>query len=142
MFTEKERAYIRTQPLVRLATISPAGQPDAAVAGFELDGDDFVIGSFQNLEGSRKYQNIAAGGEKVSLVIDHLAAVEPMTPVAVKVHGTATIEHRAGKVGPGEYLVIRPKTSWSWGVEGPALVDGQFQPRKTVWSRQRRAALA
>ena len=64
MFTEKERAYLGSQRLARLATVSPSGQPDADVVGFELDGDDILIGSYQNLAGSRKYKNVAAGGEQ------------------------------------------------------------------------------
>ena len=133
MFTEKERAYLHAQPLARLATVSATGHPDADVVGFELHGDDFVIGSYANLAGSRKYKNVAAGGDKVALVIDSLASVDPMEPVAVKIHGTASIEHRDGRFGHMEYIVVRPTTSWSWGVEGPAFVDGSFRPNKTRW---------
>ena len=133
MFTEKERTYLSSQRLARLATVSPSGQPDADVVGFELDGDDILIGSYENLAGSRKYQNVAAGGGMVSLIIDSLASVDPMNPVAVKIHGTAAIEHRNGRFGPMAYIVIRPRMSWSWGVEGPAFVNGKFQPHKQVW---------
>ncbi len=133
MFTEKERAYLRSHRLCRLATVSETGQPDADVVGFELDGDDILIGSYRDLEKSRKYKNVAAGGEKVSLIVDSLASEEPMDPVAVKIHGAASIEERNGRLGPAEYIVVRPCTSWSWGVEGPAFVEGAFQPHKTLW---------
>ena len=132
MFTEKERAYLGSQRLARLATVSPAGQPDADVVGFELDGDEILIGSYQNLAGSRKYKNVAAGDGMVSLIVDSLASVDPMDPVAVKIHGLASIEHRNGRFGPMEYIVVRPQTVWSWGVEGPAFVDGVFRPHKTI----------
>jgi pyridoxamine 5'-phosphate oxidase family protein len=134
MFTDKERAYLGSQRLARLATVSPSGQPDVDVVGFELDGDEILIGSYQNLAGSRKYKNVAAGGSMVSLIVDSLASVEPMDPVAVKIHGMASIEHRNGRFGPMEYIVVRPQTSWSWGVEGPAFVDGKFQPHKQLWA--------
>jgi pyridoxamine 5'-phosphate oxidase family protein len=133
MFTEKERAYLGSQRLARLATVCPSGQPDADVVGFELDGDDVLIGSYQKLAGSRKYKNVAAGCGKVSLIVDSLASVDPIDPVAVKIQGTASIEHRNGRFGPMEYIVVRPLTSWSWGVEGPAFVDGTFQPHKQLW---------
>jgi pyridoxamine 5'-phosphate oxidase family protein len=133
MFTEKERAYLGSQRLARLATVCPSGKPDADVVGFELDGDDVLIGSYQNLAGSRKYKNVAAGCGKVSLIVDSLASVDPIDPVAVKIQGTASIEHRNGRFGPMEYIVVRPLTSWSWGVEGPAFVDGTFQPHKQLW---------
>ena len=122
-----------SQRLARLATVSPSGQPDADVVGFELDGDDILIGSYQNLAGSRKYKNVAAEASKVSLIVDSLASVDPMDPVAVKIHGTASIEQRNGRFGPMEYIVVRPRTSWSWGVEGPAFVDGKFRPHKQTW---------
>jgi pyridoxamine 5'-phosphate oxidase family protein len=133
-FTDKERAYLGSQRLARLATVSPSGQPDADVVGFELGGEEILIGSYRNLAGSRKYRNVAAGGDKVSLIVDSLASVDPMDPVAVKIHGTASIEQRNGRFGPMEYIVVRPLTSWSWGVEGPAFVDGEFQPHKQTWA--------
>lgn len=133
MFTAKERAYLTAQQLARLATIDASGQPDADVVGYELDGDTIVIGSYRDLTQSRKYRNVAAGNTKVSLIVDSMASVDPMEPMAVKIHGTATIEQRNGRFGTEEYLVIRPHTSWSWGIEGPTFVDGQFQPRKTQW---------
>src|ERR1044072_1955797 len=134
MFSEKERAYLVSQPLARLATIDVTGQPDADAVAFELDGDTIVIASYHDPEKSRKYRNIAAGNTKVSLVVDSLPSVDPLTPMAVKVHGVAAIEYREGRFGPAKYLVISPRKSWSWGVEGPAFVDGVFQPRKTAWS--------
>jgi hypothetical protein len=33
-----------------------------------------------------------------------------------------------------EYIVVRPRMSWSWGVEGPAFVDREFQPYKQTWA--------
>jgi pyridoxamine 5'-phosphate oxidase family protein len=134
MFTEKERAYLTAQRLARLATIDASGQPDADVVGFELDGEAIVIGSYRDLANSRKYQNVAAGNTKVSLIVDSLASVDPLEPMAVKIHGTAAIERRQGRFGPEEYLVIGPHTSWSWGIQGPTFVDGQFQPCKAAWS--------
>jgi hypothetical protein len=38
MFTEKEIAYLQSQPLARLATVSVDLQPDAVPVGFEFDG--------------------------------------------------------------------------------------------------------
>jgi pyridoxamine 5'-phosphate oxidase family protein len=134
MFTEKERAYLGSQQLARMATIDRTGQPDADVISFELDGDEILIGSYRNLAGSRKYKNVAAGGEKVSLVVDSLGENGPMDLIAIKLHGTATIEQRDGRFGPAEYLVVRPHTSWSWGIEGPTFVNDEFQVHKTFWS--------
>ena len=45
-FTEEEVAYIRSQPLARVATVSADGQPDVVPVVFEFDGFHFVIGGF------------------------------------------------------------------------------------------------
>jgi pyridoxamine 5'-phosphate oxidase family protein len=129
MFTEDELAYLQSQPLARLATVSPTGQCDADAVGFELDGNEFVIGG-RNLPETRKFKNIAAGGDKVSLIVDDLASTDPWQPRGIKVHGVARLESRDGRFGPGEYIVVRPSTSWSWGVAGPAFAEGSIQRRK------------
>ncbi|MFI0433659.1 MAG: pyridoxamine 5'-phosphate oxidase family protein, partial [Candidatus Nanopelagicales bacterium] len=37
-FTDEEIAYIRSQPLARVATAAPDGQPDVVPVTFEFDG--------------------------------------------------------------------------------------------------------
>ena len=96
------------------------------MVGFELDGDDILIGSYQNLAGSRKYKNVAAGGDKVSLIVDSLASVDPMDPVAVKIHGTASIEQRNGRFGPMEYIVVRPRIRGAGESRGRPSSTGSF----------------
>jgi pyridoxamine 5'-phosphate oxidase family protein len=34
-FTEDEAAYLKSQPLVRIATVGPGGQPDVTPVSFE-----------------------------------------------------------------------------------------------------------
>ena len=46
MFTEKEVAYITSQHLARLATVSKSSQPDVAPMGFRFDGETFVVSGF------------------------------------------------------------------------------------------------
>lgn len=116
MFTERERAFIQTQRLLRLATVATDGQPDADAVGFVFDGSVFVIGGHK-LAQSRKYRNVHGGNRKVSLILADLASVDPWTPRGIKVHGVATAETRVGQFGLGDYLIIRPATTWSWGIE-------------------------
>ena len=132
MFSEEELAYLKSQPLARLATVSPDGQPTVDAVGFRFDGKQFIIGGHQ-LAASRKYKNIAAGNPKVSLSIDDLASVQPWTPRGIRIHGTAEIVDREGQFGPGTYLMITPKVSWSWGIAGDTFENGKFAPKKVVW---------
>jgi pyridoxamine 5'-phosphate oxidase family protein len=41
-FTKEEVAYMRTQPLARIASVAPEGQPDAAPVGYEFDRTFFM----------------------------------------------------------------------------------------------------
>lgn len=43
-FSEEEIAYLRSQRLARVATVSPDGQPDVAPVGFEFDGTHVYVG--------------------------------------------------------------------------------------------------
>ena len=131
MFTEKESSYINSQPLARLATISKELQPDASPVGFEFDGKDFYI-TGRNLAATRKYKNVEDGYQKVALIIDDLESIEPWKPRGIRIFGTAEIIERSGKLGSRNYLHIVPKVSWSWNIEGPAIIDGKFLSNKTI----------
>ncbi len=74
MFTEKERDYIRSQRLARLATVSSDGQPDVAAVSFEFGGELFYIGG-HNPAKTRRHQNVREGNARVALVIDVLESV-------------------------------------------------------------------
>lgn len=130
MFSEKELAYLRTQKLLRLATVEPDGQPDVDAVGFEFDGQYFYIGGLA-LQTSRKYKSVAAGHTKVSLIIDDQ---ENAKPRGIKLHGVAKIIQRPGRVGVTEYLAVRPTVSWHWGIEGPPVFKNHtFVAPKTIW---------
>jgi pyridoxamine 5'-phosphate oxidase family protein len=131
MFTEKESSYINSQPLARLATISKELQPDASPVGFEFDGKDFYI-TGRNLAATRKYKNVEDGYQKVALIIDDLESIEPWKPRGIRIFGTAEIIERSGKLGSRNYLHIVSKVSWSWNIEGPAIIDGKFLSNKTI----------
>lgn len=132
MFSERETEFIRSQHLLRLATVAADGQPDADAVGFEWDGTRFAIGG-QQLERSRKFKNVAGGNRKVSLILDDLQSVRPWSPRGIKIHAIATPVEQAGRFGPGHYLIVRPLVSWSWGIEGDSFRNGRFTPRKIVW---------
>ena len=122
MFTEKESAYLKSQLLARLATVSETGQPDVVAVGFEFDGQHFYIGGY-NLPATRKYKNIAAGHTQVALVIDDLASVNPWRPRFIRIYGAAEIVEHTGRMGPGEHLRITPSISWSGNIETPAAKE-------------------
>ncbi len=123
MFSDKEIDYLKSQRLARIATVSKEAQPDVAPVGFDFDGTYFYVGGI-TLNRTLKYKNVQYN-PKVSLVIDDMESVEPPIPRGVKIHGIADLVTREGYVGAGTYIRIEPKEKWSWGIEGPAIVEGK-----------------
>jgi pyridoxamine 5'-phosphate oxidase family protein len=129
MFTEQESAYLKSQPLARIATVSLDAQPDVAPVGFEFDGRYVYVGG-HTLTETRKYKNVQHGSTKVALVVDDLVSVNPWNPRGIRIYGIAEpVEHK-GRFGPGVYLRIKPRVSWSWNIE-PAS-EGGFAVHKIV----------
>src|SRR5919198_3848795 len=115
-FTKEEIAYLRSQPLARIATVSSDGQPDVAPVGFEFDETYFYVGGHDPAR-TRKFLNVRDGNAKVALVIDDLVSTQPWTPRFMRIYGTAELVEREGQFGPAPYLRIAPTISWSWNLE-------------------------
>ena len=133
-FTNEETAYMRSQPIARLATLGPDGhQPDAVPVAFEFDGTCFWVGGGPSVLGTRKVRNVRAGNRKVALVIDDLVSLDPFVARSVRIYGLAEPPvERVGMVGPGWYMRITPTVSWSWNLEGNPAGDTWYEARRTV----------
>ncbi len=133
-FTDEEIAYMRSQPLARVATVSADGQPDVVPVGFEYDGTHLWIGGFDP-GNTRRAANIRKGNTKVAVVIDDLASVRPWSPRYLRIYGTAELVERPGMRGPTQVMKITPTVSWSINLDGRFGVGGNhgsFAPRKTI----------
>ncbi|WP_020670120.1 PPOX class F420-dependent oxidoreductase [Amycolatopsis nigrescens] len=133
-FTDEEIAYLRAQPIARVATVGGGEQPDVVPLAFEFDGTCFWVGgSGPSVAGTRKFRNVLAGHGKVALVVDDLVSFEPFIARCVRVYGEADgpVE-RSGIAGPGLYLRITPTISWSWNMAGEPVGDTWYEPRRTV----------
>ena len=135
-FTDEEIAYLRSQPIARLATLSSDGeQPDVVPVGLEFDGTFFWVGVVGPAGlGTRKIRNVMAGNQKVAIVVDDLVSFDPFIARCIRVYGLAEPPvERVGMVGPGMYMRITPTLSWSWNMAGePAPDDAWYEPRRTV----------
>ena len=133
-FSDEEVAFLRSQPLARLATVNSDGGPDVVPVAFEFDGEHFWVGGVgPEVAGTRKLRNIAAGRAKVSLVVDDLVSMEPFIARALRVYGDAEppIE-RTGMMGPGLYARITPTVSWSWNMAGEPAGERWYAANRTV----------
>ncbi|MGA2790773.1 MAG: PPOX class F420-dependent oxidoreductase [Candidatus Bathyarchaeia archaeon] len=133
MFSKPEIDYMKTQRLCRFATVSPEGQPDVVPVSFEFDGAYFYVGSHSQdiFPRTRKYKNVKNGRTQVALAIDDMLSIDPWRPRMVRVYGTVDIVEHNGIFGPGKYMRITPKVSWSMGIEGLKLKEGEWS-RKTL----------
>jgi pyridoxamine 5'-phosphate oxidase family protein len=116
-FSDEELAYLRSQRLARIATVSRDGQPDAVPVGFEYDGTHLYIGGIDPVR-TRKFRNVRDGNSKVAVIFDDLASVDPWVPRYLRIYGEAELVEREGRFGPGSYLRITPTVSWSFNLEG------------------------
>ena len=137
MFSERELAYLRSQRLARIATVSRGSQPDVAPVGYAFDGERFYVGGL-TLTRTLKYRNVRQH-PLAALVVDD-APSDGWTPRGVKIHGTASIGERAGPAGQEPVLEIAPTVHWSWGVEAPTFRGGAPVIRRIVWRRDAGAA--
>ena len=134
-FTDQEADYLRSQPLTRLATVGPDGQPDVVPLAFEFDGQGFWVGGVgEAVLRTRKFRNVAAGNDRVALVFDDLLSLDPFSARCLRVYGRAgePVERVSELVGPGLFMRITPTISWSWNMEGEPARDAWYEPTRTV----------
>lgn len=138
MFTEKAIAYINSQRLLRVATVSANNQPDNTVTGFEFDGEYFYLGSSGDLRGTRRGKNVLNGNTKVAFIIDDREDIddEDFSVRYIRVYGTAEFVERVwgGSITQSSQMRITPTVSWSWGIESPVTKSNETNPSpiKTV----------
>ena len=120
MFSDAELAYLERQQTGRIATVSPAGQPDVAPVGFGFDGEAFTIRGIA-IERSLKYRNVARGADRVAFVVDDYETADTSQPRGIKIHGRAEIVED----GDGEALRLDPERVWSWGVNAQMFQEGR-----------------
>jgi pyridoxamine 5'-phosphate oxidase family protein len=131
-FDAEEIAYLRSQRLGRIATVSTDGQPDVAPVGFEFDGTYVYVSGIDPAK-TRKFRNVRAGNAKVAFVVDDLLSVDPWTPRYLRIYGAAEIVEREGRFGSASYMRITPTISWSFNLEGlPFSPDREVKVRRTV----------
>jgi hypothetical protein len=123
-FTSEELAYLRSQPLARVATVSPDGLPDVVPLAFEFDGTFFWVGGTGPVvANTRKFQNVRAGNHKVALVIDDLCPSARSSPDP---SGSTAMPSRRSNATDW----------WAWGC---ICASPRPSPGAGIWPASRRA---
>ena len=125
VFTELELAYLRAQPLGRLATVRPDGtvqnNPVTFIVNDRLQTLD--IGG-HDMATSLKFRSVAAGSTRVSIVVDDIT-LEPWSVRCIEIRGTAEalIEATDAAGEPnGPIIRIHPTRVLSYNVDPEAGV--------------------
>ncbi len=137
MFSQAEIDYMKGQRLCRIATVSPKGEPEVSPVGFQFDGKYIYIGSHSQdiFPNTRRYRNITGGNNRVSVMIDDLASIDPWRPRGIRIQGNAAVvENQEGMFGEGKYFRITPRVSVSWGIDpsqgDPSSLGGFFSKKR------------
>jgi pyridoxamine 5'-phosphate oxidase family protein len=136
-FTAREIEYLRGQPLGRMATSSPVGEPHIAPVGFRIgpDGETIEIGG-HGFSQSKKWHDLQAN-PKIAFAVDDLVSTDPWTPRGILIRGRAELHEEGGEQRFGDgwdsaWLTIVPRRIISWGIEGPAFSEAGRRRSRTV----------
>ncbi|MGW6738418.1 PPOX class F420-dependent oxidoreductase [Streptomyces sp. NPDC055013] len=118
-FSEAERAYLRSQRLGRLATVDPAGRPQANPVGFFPQDDGTILIGGLAMGTTKKWRNLR-NNPKLALVVDDLVSVRPWRVRGIEIRGDAELLTGPHELGPHfseEVIRIHPRWVHSRGME-------------------------
>ena len=123
VFTDKEREYLATQRLGRIATVGPGGQPHVVPTSFRYNAehDAIDLGGLR-MSQTKKLRDAQRTG-RASIVIDDV--LPPWQPRMIEIRGTATVLPGGGKVLNERFedtvVRIQPTRIISFGIDSGDL---------------------
>jgi pyridoxamine 5'-phosphate oxidase family protein len=87
-FSPDERAWLASQRLGRLATVSPDGVVGNAPVTYFVRADDTIDIGGMRMGTTKKFRNVLAGS-RVAFVVDIVDTSEGWNPIYLEVRGTA-----------------------------------------------------
>jgi len=123
VFTNKEREYLATQRLGRIATVGPDGQPHVVPTSFRYNAerDAIDVGGLR-MSQTKKLRDAQRTG-RASIVIDDV--LPPWQPRMIEIRGTATVLPEGGKALNERFedtvVRIQPTRIISFGIDSGDL---------------------
>ena len=118
-FTQAELAFLRKQPIGRLCTIGPAGDPQIRPVAVHLGADDATIEvAGPILAQTQKWRNVLRNPQ-VSFIVDHVVP-QPRNVRGLEIRGTATTHPDARPPADGfsgDIIRIVPRRIVAWGLD-------------------------
>ena len=87
-FSAEERAWLASQELGRLATVSPSGVVGNAPVTYFVRSDDTIDIGGMHMGDTRKFRNVQAGS-RVAFVVDTVDTTQGWHPIYLEIRGTA-----------------------------------------------------
>jgi pyridoxamine 5'-phosphate oxidase family protein len=120
--TDAQVAYLTSQQLGRLATVDKNGSPQNNPVAFHYNAElgTIDIGGY-DMGTSRKFRNLRANN-KVALVVDDIASINPWRVRCLEIRGTAEALTDQPPTMPGmspELIRIHPTRVLGFGYEDP-----------------------
>jgi pyridoxamine 5'-phosphate oxidase family protein len=120
VFTEAEIAYLATQRLGRLATVSKDGSPHVVPVTFRYNPDEDTIDiGGHNFAKRKKYRDAQRDG-RVAFVVDDV--LPPWSPRMIEIRGRADVLASGGKTINADFddemFRIHPVRILSFGIDG------------------------
>jgi pyridoxamine 5'-phosphate oxidase family protein len=124
VFTELELTYLADQPLGRLATVQPNGQPQASPVGFAWNPALSVIDiAGYRMAATQKFRNLGTSA-LIALVVDDVVSFDPWTVRCLEIRGRAEAltnpEQSVMSLGDGAIIRVYPRRIISWGIDPDA----------------------
>lgn len=118
--TKKQREYLESQPLGRLATVGNDGRPHVVPNSFSVeDSGTVALGGF-NMGATKKFADAHANPE-VAFVVDDIVSTDPWVARGLEIRGDAEAVAEGGeKLGPGfgpAFIRIKPTHIVAWGLD-------------------------
>lgn len=119
-FSPEERAWLASQRLGRLATVSPDGVVGNAPVTYFVRADDTIDIGGMRMGETKKFRNVAAGS-RVAFVVDVVDTSEGWHPIYLEIRGTAEALSDVEPPGDGfSREVVRIHPDWVHSFNLPA----------------------
>jgi pyridoxamine 5'-phosphate oxidase family protein len=121
VFTPAEITYLRSQPLGRLATVGPDGQPHVVPMGFRINTDlgTIDIGGL-HLSQTKKWRDLARN-PRIAFVVDDIASRDPWRVRMIEIRGEAELLENGGREIMARFedalIRIHPRRIVAFGIE-------------------------
>ncbi|MET4429743.1 MULTISPECIES: PPOX class F420-dependent oxidoreductase [unclassified Mycolicibacterium] len=129
-FTPAELAYLREQPIGRLCTIGPAGDPQIRPVGVHLGPDGATIDIVGHaLANTQKWRNVIRN-PRVAFIVDNVISVKPPKAHGIEIRGVGTVLPGEGTTEgglSGDIVRITPRRVVAWGLDGDATTARDFE---------------